>query len=377
MLIAMRAFQGFGGAMMTPVGRLILLRAFPRSGLVSAMNWMTIPAMVGPTVGPIVGGFLTSYVSWRAIFYLNIPIGLLGAALSLWLFENFRAPAPTRFDINGFLIAGVGLFMLELGIENLGRPMLPPEVGYAFFPLAAVMLILYVRHARVNRAPVLDLSLLRIRTFSIGTMTGGVCRMGLDSMPLLIPLLFQIGFGMTPVQSGFLSFWSSLGAMCVRTGSKALLRALGFRAVLCVGTLCSTAVIAMFALLNADTPKWLLMLCVLISGCVRSIQYVALNTVSFADVPSAQLSRSTSFSGVIQQLSRGFGVALGAALLSIIAGSERVTVGDFRLVFVLVALLPLISGLGFLRLTAEDGAEVSGHAGHALANGKAREGAGS
>jgi EmrB/QacA subfamily drug resistance transporter len=377
MLIAMRAFQGFGGAMMTPVGRLILLRAFPRSGLVSAMNWMTIPAMVGPTVGPIVGGFLTSYVSWRAIFYLNIPIGLLGAGLSLWLFENFRAPAPTRFDINGFLIAGVGLFMLELGIENLGRPMLPPEVGYAFFPLAAVMLILYVRHARVNRAPVLDLSLLRIRTFSIGTMTGGVCRMGLDSMPLLIPLLFQIGFGMTPVQSGFLSFWSSLGAMCVRTGSKALLRALGFRAVLCVGTLCSTAVIAMFALLNADTPKWLLMLCVLISGCVRSIQYVALNTVSFADVPSAQLSRSTSFSGVIQQLSRGFGVALGAALLSIIAGSERVTVGDFRLVFVLVALLPLISGLGFLRLTAEDGAEVSGHAGHALANGKAREGAGS
>lgn len=379
MLIAMRAFQGFGGAMMTPVGRLILLRAFPRSGLVSAMNWMTIPAMVGPTVGPIVGGFLTSYVSWRAIFYLNIPIGLLGAGLSLWLFENFRAPAPTRFDVNGFLIAGVGLLMLELGIENLGRPMLPREIGYAFFPLAAAMLVLYVRHARHSRAPVLDLSLLRIRTFNIGTMVGGVCRMGLDSMPLLIPLLFQVGFGMTPVQSGFLSFWSSLGAMCVRTGSKALLRAMGFRAVLCVGTLCSTAVIAMFALLNADTPKWLLMLCVLISGCVRSIQYVALNTVSFADVPSAQLSRSTSFSGVIQQLARGFGVALGAALLSIIAGSERVTVGDFRVVFLLVSLLPLISGLGFLRLTAEDGAEVSGHASPALpeANGKAREGAGS
>ena len=378
MLIAMRAFQGFGGAMMTPVGRLILLRAFPRSGLVSAMNWMTIPAMVGPTVGPIVGGFLTSYVSWRAIFYLNIPIGLLGAVLSLWLFENFRAPAPTRFDVNGFLIAGVGLFLLEMGIENLGRPMLPPAIGYAFFPLAAAMLILYMRHARLSRAPVLDLSLLRIRTFSIGTMTGGVCRMGLDSMPLLIPLLFQVGFGMTPVQSGFLSFSSSLGAMCVRTGSKALLRAMGFRALLCSGAVCSAAVIAIFALLSADTPKWLLVLCVLISGCVRSIQYVGLNTVSFADVPSTQLSRSTSFSGVIQQLSRGFGVALGAALLSIIAGAAPVTAGDFRLVFLLVALLPLLSGLGFLRLTAQDGAEVSGHASRALAavNGKAREGAG-
>ena len=213
MLIAMRALQGFGGAMMTPVGRLILLRSFPRSGLVSAMNWMTIPAMVGPTVGPIVGGFLTSYVSWRAIFYLNIPIGLLGAGLSIWLFENFRAPAPTRFDVNGFLIAGIGLFVLELGIENLGRPMLPPAIGYALFPFAAAMLWFYVHHARRSRAPVLDLQLLSIRTFSIGTMIGGVCRMGLDSMPLLIPLLFQVGFGMTPVQSGFLSFWSSLGAM--------------------------------------------------------------------------------------------------------------------------------------------------------------------
>jgi EmrB/QacA subfamily drug resistance transporter len=382
MLIAMRALQGFGGAMMTPVGRLILLRSFPRSGLVSAMNWMTIPAMVGPTVGPIVGGFLTSYVSWRAIFYLNIPIGLLGAGLSLWLFENFRAPAPTRFDVNGFLIAGVGLFVLELGIENLGRPMLPHAIGYALFPFAAAMLWFYVHHARRSRAPVLDLQLLSIRTFSIGTMIGGVCRMGLDSMPLLIPLLFQVGFGMTPVQSGFLSFWSSLGAMCVRTGSKALLRALGFRAVLLLGAVLSAAAIAVFALLSAHTSKWLLVLCVLISGCIRSLQYVALNTVSFADVPSTQLSRSTSFSGVIQQLARGFGVSLGAALLSIIAGSERVTVGDFRIVFLLVSLLPLISGIGFLRLSAEDGAEVSGHASRATAgangaeaNSKAREGA--
>jgi EmrB/QacA subfamily drug resistance transporter len=375
MLIAMRALQGFGGAMMTPVGRLILLRSFPRSGLGSAMNWMTIPAMVGPTVGPVVGGLLTTYVSWRAIFYLNIPIGLLGAGLSLWLFENYRAPAPTRFDISGFIIAGVGLFLLEIAIENLGRPMLPVVVGYTFFPLAAAALVLYVRHAKHSRAPVLDLALLRIRTFRIGTMTGGICRMGLDSTPLLIPLLFQVGFGMTPVQSGLLSFSSSLGAMCVRTGSRALLRAFGFRNVLTVGAVCSAAVIAVFALLNPDTPKWIMLVCVLISGCVRSMQYMGLNTVSFADVPSTQLSRSTSFSGVIQQLSRGFGVALGAALLSIVAGSERVTVGDFRIVFVLISLLPLLSGIGFLQLNEDDGAEVSGHPTHHETDDKAREGA--
>src|SRR5205807_5498585 len=129
MLIAMRIVQGFGGAMMTPVGRLILLRSFPRTGLVSAMNWMTIPAMVGPMVGPIVGGFLTDYASWRWIFYLNIPIGLLGGALAWWRFENFRAPSPSQFDLVGFVIAGVGLFLLELAIENLGRPVLPRALG--------------------------------------------------------------------------------------------------------------------------------------------------------------------------------------------------------------------------------------------------------
>src|ERR1051326_7930425 len=139
-LIAMRVVQGFGGAMMTPVGRLILLRSFPRAGLVSAMNWMTIPPMIGPMVRPIVGGFLTSYASWRWIFFLNIPIGVLGGALALWLFENFRAPAPARFDLVGFVIVGVGLFLLELAIENVGRPMMPLALGLAFFPLAGVML---------------------------------------------------------------------------------------------------------------------------------------------------------------------------------------------------------------------------------------------
>src|SRR5436853_5741288 len=131
MLIAMRIVQGFGGAMMTPVGRLILLRSFPRTGLVSAMNWMTIPAMIGPTLGPIVGGFLTTYFSWRAIFYLNLPIGIAGVVLALWLIEDFRAPGPTRFDLRGFFIAGSGLALLELAIENVGRPMIPRSLGMA------------------------------------------------------------------------------------------------------------------------------------------------------------------------------------------------------------------------------------------------------
>jgi EmrB/QacA subfamily drug resistance transporter len=360
-LVAMRVVQGFGGAMMTPVGRLILLRSFPRASLVSAMNWMTIPAMIGPTVGPIVGGFLTSYASWRWIFYLNIPIGLVGGALALWLFENFRAPAPTRFDLIGFLTAGSGLFLFEFGIENLGRPIIQPAAGYACFPLGLIAFVAYRHHARTSPAPVLDLNLFKIKTFRIGTVTGGVCRMGLDATPFLLPLLFQVGFGLSPVQAGLLSFSSTLGAMLVRMFSRLLLRLAGFRRTLVGGAVLAAAVTAGYALLSAATPHWIIVLVVLVSGCIRSIQYLALNTISYADVPSAMLSRSTSVSGVAQQVARGFGIAIAAALLALVAGSTPVTTGDFRIVFLLIALIPLLSTAGFLRLAKTDAAEVSGH----------------
>jgi MFS family permease len=346
---------------MTPVGRLILLRSFPRSDLVSAMNWMTIPAMIGPTVGPIVGGFLTTYFSWRAMFYLNLPIGVAGVLLALWLIEDFRAPAPTRFDLRGFFIAGLGLALLEFGIENVGRPMVPPALGVVLFLAALAVLLLYVWHARRREDPILDLGLLRIRTFRIGTVTGSVCRMGLDAVPFLLPLLFQVGFGLSPMQSGLLTFSSSLGAMLVRIVSGPLLRCFGFRSLLTGNACLAAAVTAGCGLLHADTPVWLVALIVLLSGCVRSIQYLALNTISYADVPPPMLSKSTSVGGVAQQLARGFGIAVGAALLAVIAGSHPVTVDHFRLTLFLIALLPLLSGFGFLRLSPVDGAEVSGH----------------
>src|SRR5690348_7325612 len=358
MLVAMRVVQGFGGAMMTPVGRLILLRSFPRAGLVSAMNWMTIPAMIGPMVGPIVGGALTSYASWRWIFFLNIPIGVLGGALALWLFENFRAPAPARFDLVGFAVAGLGLFLLEFAIENLGRPIITPAAGFAFFPIAIALVILYVLHARRSPSPVLDLNLLKIKTFYIGTVTGGLCRMGLDATPFMLPLLFQVGFGLSPIAAGLLSFSSTLGAMFVRTFSRVLLRFLGFRRTLVGGAVLSAAVTAAYALWSADTPRWMIVVVMLLSGCVRSIQYLALNTISYADIPTAALSRATSVSGAVQQVARGFGVAVGAALLALVAGSAPVTTADFRVVFLMVALIPLFSVFGFLRLAATDGAEV-------------------
>jgi len=338
---------------------LILLRSFPRSRLVSAMNWMTIPAMIGPTVGPIVGGFLTTYFSWRAIFYLNLPIGILGVALALWLIEDFRAPAPVRFDLSGFFIVGLGLALLQLAIENVGRPLVPGPVGILLFAAAFAILLLYVRHARRREDPILDLRLLRIRTFRIGTVTGALCR--IDAAPFLLPLLFQVGFGMSPLQSGLLSFSSSLGAMLVRVPSGTFLRWFGFRRLLAGNACLAAAVTAGFGLLRPDTAVWLIVFLVLLSGCLRSIQYLALNTISYADVPAADLSKSTSVGGVAQQLARGFGIAVGAALLAVIAGPRALTIGDFRLAFFLIALIPFLSTLGFLRLSPVDGAEVSGH----------------
>jgi EmrB/QacA subfamily drug resistance transporter len=361
MMLVMRVLQGFGGAMMTPVGRLILLRSFPRSDLVSAMNWMTIPAMIGPTVGPIVGGFLTTYFSWRAIFYLNLPIGVTGVVLALWLIQNFRAPAPTRFDLRGFVIVGIGLALFEFAIENLGRPIVPTAAGAVFLPAALVFLLLYGRHARRREDPILDLQLLRIRTFRIGTVTGGFCRMGLDAVPFLLPLLFQVGFGLSPLRSGLLTFSSSLGAMLVRTLAGTFLRVFGFRRLLVGNAFLAAAVTAGCGLLRVDTPVWLVVVLVLLQGCVRSIQYLGLNTISYADVPAPVLSKSTSVGGVAQQLARGFGIAVGAALLAVIAGPHPVTAEDFRLAFFLIALIPLLSALGFLRLSPVDGAEVSGH----------------
>jgi MFS family permease len=314
-------------------------------------------------MGPIIGGFLTTYFSWRAIFYLNLPIGVVGVVLALWLIQDFRAPAPTRFDLRGFFIAGLGLALFEFAIENVGRPMVPGRVlGTGFFVAAFSILLLYGWHARRHADPILDLRLLRIRTFRIGTVTGSVCRMGLDAVPFLLPLLFQVGFGLSPLQSGLLTFSSSLGAMLVRTLAGIFLRFFGFRRLLAGNACLAAAVTAGCGLLRADTPVWLVVFFVLLSGCVRSIQYLGLNTISYADVPAPVLSKSTSIGGVAQQLARGFGVAVGAALLAVIAGPNMVTVDDFRLAFFLIALLPLLSALGFLRLLPVDGAEVSGHA---------------
>jgi len=360
MLVATRALQGLGGAMMTPVGRLILLRSFPRSELMTAMTYMSLPAIMGPVIGPLLGGFLTTYTSWRWIFYVNLPFGTAGILLALRFVEDVRGEASPRFDFPGFLMVGGGVALLQFGMENVSHPVMSAPAIVGMVVVAAALLAGFRFYARHVTDPAVDLSLFRQRTFAVGTLAGGLCRVGLNGAPFLLPLMLQVGFGMSPVVSGSLTFVSSAGALLLRLVSSRLLRSFGFNKVLAGSAILGSAVLAGFALIEPDTPRWLIGLYVLVFGLVRSTQFMTSNTLSYADTPAAQLSRATSLGGVLQQLSVSFGVSLSAMLLSLVtSGNHALTPARFHEVFLLTAILPLLSVPGFLLLRPEDGVQVS------------------
>ena len=362
MLVATRVVQGFGGAMMTPVGRLILLRSFPRRDLVRAMTYTTLPAILGPVVGPLLGGVLTTYASWRWIFFVNIPFGLIGIGLALRFVEDTRGDTRTPFDVPGFLLVGAGVALIQLVMEAVGRPLVPTVAIVGLLAVAAVLLLAYGVYARRVAYPAVDLSLFGQRSFAVGTLAGGLCRVGLNGAPFLLPLMLQVGFGLSPVTSGSLTFVSSIGAVFVRVVAGRLLRSFGFRAVLSGSAVLGALVVAGFALLEPSTPRWILTAYLFLFGLMRSTQFMTSNTLSYADLPAEKLSRATSVGGVLQQLSVSFGVLVSAMTLSLVSGHGAVlTPARFHETFLITAIVPLLALPGFLLLRTEDGAQVSGH----------------
>jgi EmrB/QacA subfamily drug resistance transporter len=363
-LVAARVLQGLGGAMMVPVGRLVMLRTVPKSELVRAMSYLTVPALIGPVLGPPLGGLIVTYSSWRWIFYINLPMGLIGIVLATLFIENVKEPANWPLDIWGFLLSGMGLAGLMFGFETAGRGVLALPLVVTLLLVGAICTALYVLHSRVHAYPIIDLGLLRIPTFRSAVVGGGLFRIGIGALPFLLPLMLQLGFGLTPFASGLLTFASAAGAMTMKMTAAPIIRALGFRQVLLGNAVISSAFVASYALFSPATPHWLILLALLAGGFFRSLQFTSTNTLIFADVPPPLMSRATSFQSMAQQLSVSIGVGTGALLLHVtllVAGRTTLGSGDFAGAFLAVGLISLSSILFYLPLAREAGAEVSGH----------------
>ena len=364
-LVGGRVVQGFGGAMMTPVGRLILTRVFPKNQLMKAMSYYMLPGMLGPTMGPLVGGFITTNFSWHWNFFINVPIGVIGIALAIRFIPDIRMPRPSAFDISGFIIIACGLGTVQFALENLGRRTLD-DVTEAFLLVAAGAILLgYAVYASRRQNPVLDLRMFRGRTFSVAVLSGSLIRAGIATVPFLLPLLLQVGFGLNPFQSGLITFLNTAGAMSMRAWVSHLVRRYGFRQVFLAGVALSSAMMAGFALFTINTPHLLIAAYLFCFGVLRSAQMIGMSALAYSDLPHEEMSKATSIFALGQRLSQSLGVGISATLLTLFSGGGPITVGDFKLVFIVIALLMLSSAVGFRRLKPEDGWQVSGYKGDA------------
>src|SRR5579872_3523845 len=358
-----RILQGMGGAMMTPVGRLVLLRSIDKSALVGAMAWVSTPALIGPVLGPPLGGFITTYATWHWIFIINIPIGVVGLYLARRYIDPIRSERPEPFDLKGLVLAGLGVAGLAFGLSVAGLNLLPWPIVTTLVVLGAVAMSAYLKHAESNPTPVLDFALLRYPTLNASIVGGFLFRLGIGALPFLLPLLLQLGFGLSPFQSGLVTFASAVGAMGMKTLAARIIRTFGFRNLMTVNAVISSAFLAACALFTALTPLLLIMIILVVGGFFRSLQFTAINTVAYAEVETAQMSRATTLVSVNQQLAISAGVALGAFSVEStmwIRHAHDLTADMFAPAFVVVSVMSVISTWFFWQMPDDAGHEISG-----------------
>jgi EmrB/QacA subfamily drug resistance transporter len=352
-LVGARMLQGLAGAMMLPVGRIVLLRSVPKSELVNAMSYLTMPALLGPILGPPIGGFIVTFSSWRWIFFINIPMGILGVTLATLFIPDVRAEVREKLDVRGFILAGCGLAGIVYGFDNLGRS-LPFAIVLAMLGGGVICGYLYTLHARRTPNAILDLSLLRIKTFTASTVGGLFSRLVIGASPFLLALLLQLGFGLSAFQAGLLTFAGAAGALVMKTTARPIMIINAFAVAILSGG---------YALFRITTPHWVIIAVLLVGGFFRSLQFTALNAMGYADVSQAQMSRASSLSSMFQQLAQSLGVGLAAVLIHYTLAFHHAHVlsaEDITPAFAIVAVLSLIAVLFFVTLPTDAGAEVSG-----------------
>lgn len=363
---AARILQGIGGAMMVPVGRLVVLRVTEKKDLMRAMAYIIWPGLVAPIIGPPVGGFITTYSSWRWIFFLNVPLGLIGIALAMLWIRNDRENADRAFDWLGFTLAGTSCTSIMYSLELLGRQneqWLQVSLFLAYGLIAGGFAI---RHMHRTAHPLIDLSCMRTKTFAISIWGGSLFRIAINASPFLLPLMFQVRFGLSAFQSGLLLLAMFAGNLGMKSVTTPVLRRFGFRSVLITNGIIAAVLLLACGLLAPRTATWVIVAVLFLHGLSRSMQFTAVMTLAFADIPKPLIGSATSFSAVTVQMSMGMGVAVGAVLLRAAAWIRGSATGtpslmDFHIAFWLVAALALVAVLDCFTLEPDAGEEVSGH----------------
>ncbi|MFZ1988843.1 MAG: DHA2 family efflux MFS transporter permease subunit [Alphaproteobacteria bacterium] len=363
MMIVARFVQGCAGAMMVPVGRLVLLKTVPKHDLVDAMSWLTVPAILGPVLGPPLGGFIVTFGSWRWIFFLNLPIAVLGVVCVSLFVPDVREEGREPLDLRGFILSGLGLAGLIFGFENLGRSMLPFPLVIGLVMVGAIALVLFSFHARRTAHPILDLSLFKYQTFLTATLGGTFPRLIIGASGFLMALLLQIGFGLSAFQAGLVTFAGAFGALLMKTTAPPIIRRFGFKPVLLTVAICQALIFSSYSLFAKDTPHLLITAILFVGGFFASLHFTALNSLAYADLEQHDMSKASTLASMMQQLALSLGVGISALVvggLQAASHTAALTASDISPAFVFIGAGALISLAFYLTLPANAGELVSG-----------------
>jgi EmrB/QacA subfamily drug resistance transporter len=360
-LLAGRSMQGAAGALMMPVGRLIILKTVPRHQLMQAWVWLTMPALMGPMLGPPLGGLIVTAASWRWIFWVNIPLGVAGIVAALLMLPPVREAHVPRFDRRGFLLSATAIACGVFALEAIGRKVLPGWTSAVMAVTSAAALAAYIRHARRYPTPIVDVTLFALPTFRLSIIGGSIFRIAVGAAPFLIPLQLQVGFGQSALRSGLTTFVGAAGAMAVKPVVMPLVQRFGFRPMLTVNALLGALLMSAVAVATAQTPQVLLMLLLFLGGFFRSLEFTTIAAISYSDVGRERMSRATTLAGMMQQISMSVGVAAGAGLLHLVPtlrGTGEAGATDYSIAIGIVGLVSATSAMVFAMMPRHAGADL-------------------